>query len=116
MSKSLRSQVIRLAHLNPQLRADLLPLLKQAGREHYYAWVRTFPQLDHQHFALMQQYADLEGTEVNDDPRESLAMIVSDMGWAGIALPANKHHWIRQLAGVLKVNVKAEWEAGQASR
>ena len=116
MPKSLRSQVIRLAHLNPQLRADLLPLLKQAGREHYYAWVRKVPQVDEQHFALMQQYADLEGTEINDDPRESLAMIVSDMGWAGIALPANKHHWIWQLAIALKVNVKAEWEAGQASQ
>lgn len=112
---SLRNQVIRLAHLNPQLRASLLPLLRQASREPYYSWVRKFPQLD-EPFSSMQQHANQEGTEVNDDPRESLTMIVSDMGWAGANLPGNKHHWIWQLANVLKVNVKAEWEAGQASR
>lgn len=116
MSKPLRSQLIRLAHRNPQLRADLLPLLRQASREPYYAWVRTFPQVDEQHFSSMQQYADQEGTDVNNDPRESLMMIVSDMGWAGTALPVNQHHWIWQLARALKVNVKDEWEAGQAIR
>lgn len=112
---SLRNQVIRLAHLNPHLRASLLPLLRQASREPYYAWVRKFPKLA-EPFSSMQQHANLEGTEVNDDPRESLAMIVSDMGWARVDLPANKQHWIWQLAAALKVNIKAEWEAGQASR
>lgn len=33
MSNDLRSKVIRLAHQNPALRADLLPLLKEAGCE-----------------------------------------------------------------------------------
>lgn len=115
MSKSLRSQVIRLAHLNPHLRTSLLPLLRQASRDPYYAWVRKFPQLD-EPFSSMQQYANQEGTEVNDDPRGSLAMIVSDMGWTGVPLPTNKQHWIWQLAAALKVNVKSEWESGQASR
>ena len=31
--KNLRTKLIRLAHANPHLRADLLPLLKQAGCE-----------------------------------------------------------------------------------
>jgi hypothetical protein len=113
MSKSLRNQVIRLAHLNPNLRSSLLPLLRQASREPYYSWVRQFPQVAEQHFAAMQQYAHQEGTEVNDDPRESLTMIVSDMGWAGTALPVNKHHWVWQLASALRVDVKAEWEASR---
>ena len=113
---NLRNQLIRLAYLKPQLRASLLPLLKQASQEPFYAWIRKFPQIDEQHLSSMQQYANQEGTEVNDDPRESLIMIVSDMGWAGVALPINKQHWIWQLAAALRVNVKAEWEAGQASR
>jgi hypothetical protein len=32
MSKDLRKQLIRLAHENPELRSDLLPLLKEGGR------------------------------------------------------------------------------------
>lgn len=33
MSNDLRTKLIRLAHQNPALRADLLPLLKEAGCE-----------------------------------------------------------------------------------
>ena len=87
-----------------------------AREEHYYVWVRKFPQVNWTAFASMDQHANGEGTEVSDDPKESLKMIVWDMGWQKEPLPTNKHHWVWELAAALKVNVRKEYAVGSASR
>ncbi len=96
--------------------ALLGPTARRASLSPYYSWTRLYPQVSETAFASMVQYAEQESAEINADPRQSLSMIVSDMGWAGTPLPANKHHWVWQLASALKVDVKAEWDAGAASR
>lgn len=87
-----------------------------AREEHYYVWARKFPQVSESAFGAMEQYADREGTEVNDDPKESLQMLVWDMGWQKEPLPTNKHHWVWELAAALKVDVRKEYAEGAASR
>lgn len=88
----------------------------KSDEEHYYTWIRKFPSVNQNSLAAMQQHADHEGTEISDDPKESLKMIVFDMGWSQSPLPTNKHHWVWELATALKVDIKKEHADGASSR
>ena len=86
-----------------------------SGGVPYRSWVREFPNVNQTSFAAMQQYADHEGTEISDDPVESLKMIALDMGWSQTPLPTNKHHWVWELATALRVDIKKEHADGASS-
>ena len=70
MSKDLRSKVIRLAHSNPELRKDLLPLLRQASHSDKNKVLRTLQQAVNA-VATAELQLDIISQQVSDEDYDS---------------------------------------------